>query len=169
MNHDITKQVETLYRQVNEISSIYHSAVSRTGISDNEFWVWYSLIAVEGERTQQSICVAWSLSKQTVNTIVRHMTEQGYAVLEPIPGTRNRKAIRLTEAGEAYGRSIIDPVRRVEKSAFERMDAGDLDACITAQERFIRVMKEELEKAQLGAGRCVKRTPQLCARQDTLS
>lgn len=56
---------------------------------------------MEGEHSQQDICSMWSLPKQTVNTIITHMVQKGFASLEVVPGTRNRKTIHLTEAGKS--------------------------------------------------------------------
>lgn len=51
----------------------------------------------ESEPSQQSICEMWSLSKQTVNSIIYSMKRKGLVYLERIPHTRNKKIIRLTQ------------------------------------------------------------------------
>lgn len=146
MERTVKGQLERLICQMNELAGIYRTAVGRSGISENEFWLWYILLLTEGDHSQQDICSTWSFSKQTVNTIVRRMVEKGYATLEVVPGTRNRKNIRLTEPGRRYGESIIRPVADAEQRALDRVDPADLAACTAALGNYIRLLREETEK-----------------------
>lgn len=143
-HHNTKEQLEVINQQIKEIAGVYRGIVSRSGISENEFWIWYTLIIMGGEYSQQDICSSWSLSKQTVNTIVTHMVQKGLALLEVVPGTRNRKIIRLTEAGKNYGESIVRPVSEAENRAFERLPVADRIACTVAFGRYIDILKEEI-------------------------
>ncbi|MCM1181695.1 MAG: MarR family transcriptional regulator [Clostridium sp.] len=144
MDNNAKEQLEVINQQIKELVGIYRSIVSRSGISENEFWIWYTLIIMDGEYSQQDICSSWSLSKQTVNTIITHMVQKGLAFLEVVPGTRNRKIIHLTEEGEKYGKSIVRPVSEVESRAFDRFPEEDRLACITAFGKYINILKEEI-------------------------
>ena len=42
-------------RKIKELYGIYYDAVKRLYVSDSEFWIWYTLVAMEGEYTQQDI------------------------------------------------------------------------------------------------------------------
>lgn len=148
MENKAREHLEIINQQIKELVGVYRSIVSRSGISENEFWIWYTLIVMEGEYSQQDICSTWSLSKQTVNTIITHMVQKEYAVLEVIPGTRNKKNIRLTVTGKKYGESIVKPVWEAENRAFERFPAEDMIACSTALERYINILKEEIYGAE---------------------
>ncbi len=138
------EQLEVINRQIKELVGIYRGIVSRSGISENEFWIWYTLIIMNGEYSQQDICCCWSLSKQTVNTIVMHMVKKGLASLEVVPGTRNRKIIRLTDAGKAYGEEIVKPVSDAEDRALGRLPETDLIACAAIFGKYINILKEEI-------------------------
>lgn len=144
MKDHYKEYLELLNQQVKELVGIYRGAVSRSGISENEFWVWYSLLAVDGEYSQQDICSTWSLSKQTVNTIVVNMARKGFVILEAIPGTRNRKNIRLTEAGREYGERIVAPISQAEQKAFEKLPLEHWDACTRMFSQYIDALKEEI-------------------------
>ena len=52
--------------------------------------------------TQQEICNAFFLPKQTVNTAIAGLAQKGLVELELIPGTRNKKRILLTYAGRNW-------------------------------------------------------------------
>lgn len=140
--------LQVVNRQMNELTGIYRAAVGQSGISGNEFWVWYILLLTPGDHSQQDICSTWFFSKQTVNTIVRHMVAAGYATLEAVPGTRNRKNIRLTEVGRRYGEGIVMPVADAERRALARMDRAELAACAAAMGKYIRMVKEEIDQGR---------------------
>ena len=148
MDYTVKGQLEMVMQQMNELTSIYRTAVGQSGISENEFWVWYILILTDGEHSQQDICNTWSFSKQTINTIIRHMVEKGYVTLEVVPGPRNRKNILLTEAGRQYGESIVMPIADAEQRTLDRMDYAEFAACIAALGKYIKTLKEELENGK---------------------
>lgn len=144
MDNNAREQLEVINQQIKEIIGIYRGIVSHSGISENEFWIWYALIIMDGEYSQQDICSSWSLSKQTVNTIVNHMVQKEQAFLEVVPGTRNRKIIRLTEEGKKYGESIVKPISEAENRAFDRLPNEDRIACTVAFGKYINILKEEI-------------------------
>ncbi len=144
MEFNEKEQLEIINQKLKELAGIYRDAVSASGISENEYWIWYALVAMEGEYSQQDICNVWSLSKQTVNTIIKNMEQKGYAVLEVVPGTRNRKIIRLTERGRCYGETIILPVADAERRAIDRIPLEEQLACARTLGKFITFLKEEV-------------------------
>jgi len=144
MNYTTKEQLEMINQQIKELTGIYRGAVSNIGISENEFWIWYALINMDGEFSQQDICGMWSFSKQTVNTIISHMVKNNYATLEVVPGTRNRKNIHLTEDGRKYGESIINPISDAEQRALERIPMKERIACATVLAKYINLLKEEI-------------------------
>ncbi len=144
MSYEAKEQLEAVNQQIKELVGIYRDAVGALGISENEFWIWYTLIIMDGEHSQQDICGMWSLSKQTVNTIISNMVKKNYVILEVVPGTRNRKRIQLTEEGRAYGESVILPISEAEQRAFERISSKDREVCMSVLKNYNRVLKEEI-------------------------
>lgn len=144
MDQGPKKQCEVITRQIKELVGIYQETVIQLGISENEFWIWYTLINMEGDYSQQDICRIWSLSKQTVNTIISHMAQRGHVRLEAVPGTRNRKSILLTEIGQKYGERIVQPITEAEQRAIKKLPAEDQIACSTALNKYIKFLREEI-------------------------
>jgi len=144
----VREQLEQLNQQIKEIAGLYREAIGRAAISENEFWIWYSLVVLGGECTQQDICSAWSISKQTVNTIVGRMVRRGYVYLEAVPGTRNCKHICLTEAGRQYGETICHPVSEAEERAFQRLSAEERSAFASGLGKYIVGLQEELSRLE---------------------
>lgn len=146
MDNMANKQLESLNQQFNEFFEIYRQAINRCGVLENEFWIWYSLIMFEGEQSQKEICKVWSLSKQTVNTLVAQMVRKGYAFLEVVPGTRNRKNIHLTATGQAYGKSIVLPMTEAEQRAFQQIPPDDRLTFLRILRQYITFLKDEFRE-----------------------
>lgn len=144
MNQHIKEQIEKMNQQVKELAYLYHNAASKSGISDNEFWVWYALLVLEGEYSQQDICDIWSLPKQTINSIVANLSKKGFLVLENVPGTRNRKIIRLTEDGKKYGNDVVMQVYQAEQRSLERMTEEERQIYISLMDKYITILKDEI-------------------------
>ena len=148
MNRSVREQLELLNQQIKELVGVYRGAMGSTNISENEFWIWYSLIMTDGAYSQQDICSMWSLPKQTVNTIIVHMAKRELITLEVVPGTRNRKIIRLTPSGKAYGESIVMPIANAEQRAFAKLSGEDRTAFTQALGNYIALLKEEIHEIQ---------------------
>lgn len=143
MDVNIKQQLEILNRQVKELTGLYHQAAVKSGISDSEFWVWYTLFAMDEEHSQQDICDMWSLPKQTVNSVVANLVKKKFVLLEMVPGTHNRKIIRMTEAGKQYGEAVIQHILELEHRTIEKMSAQERQSCISLLGKYIRLLREE--------------------------
>lgn len=150
MDRNCKAYIEQINKQIKELVGVYRDAVKYLEISESEFWVWYTLVAMEGDFTQQDICALWSLPKQTVNTIIAHMRLRRLATLEAIPRTRNRKIIRLTAEGRKYGEKLVEPVSRAEERAFSRVQPEELKLVTDAFGKYISMIREEMDARKEG-------------------
>ena len=148
MRQTAQDELKLVIQQFNELTNLYHSAVSRYRISDNEFWIWYILILTDEEISQQAICTDWFFAKQTINTIVGNMVKQGYAIQKAVPGSLNRKSIHLTEMGRQYGEQIVLPIAHAEQRAVGRIQTSELTACSGTLKKIIINLKEEISRAE---------------------
>ena len=121
MEQDIGKTFEVLNQQVKELAAIYHQAVSRYVISDNEFWVWYALLLVDADLSQQNICEMWSLPKQTVNSVISGMVKKGYVELEAIPGTKNKKIMMILKEYKIFHPGLFCQIRPELRDKLQRV------------------------------------------------
>ena len=106
------------------------------------------MIIMDDEYTQQDLCNEWSLSKQTVNSVILNMVKKGYVTLEVVPGTRNRKIIRLTPAGKTYGEQVIMPVFEAEQRALDRIPEEEKAYCMEILKKYVQYLKEELQNEE---------------------
>lgn len=146
MNKVFKEQLEIMNQQAKELASLYHDAAGKSGVSENEFWIWYALLILGGEYSQQDICDLWSLPKQTVNTIISNLTKKGFVSLETVPDTRNKKMVHLTDAGRSYGESIVMPVYQSEVHAIEQLPEQEVQTYISLLGEYITLLKNELCK-----------------------
>ena len=89
-------------------SSLYRGVSTSCGLSDCQFWALYYLISTEDPITQQDLVNLMLFPKQTINSAVAGLVQNGYVILEMIPGTRNRKKLILTHKGrELAGKTVF--------------------------------------------------------------
>lgn len=82
---------------------------------------WSALLCSEEEYSQQDLSELLYLPKQTVNSIISNLVKKGFVFLEHVPGTKNRKVVRLTKEGKDYGKQKVMWIFQAEEKALERM------------------------------------------------
>lgn len=143
---DIGKILDQVEQQRKEQDAIYHSAAVRHGVSDTALWVLYILNTAEGDCTQQDLIRQCFFSKQTVNTAVTKLANQGYLTLEMIPGTRNLKRLLLTESGRTLAAQTARPLREAELRAYGSLTEEELQQYLRLTEKLTASLRTEIDK-----------------------
>lgn len=147
MEMNTNERIELVNKAIREFMLIYRAAIKRSGIAENEFRIWYTLIVIGGDCSQQDICDMWSMPKQTANSIISRMVQMNYAELECVG--KNRKVIRLTEAGKKYGELVALPISNAEQRAFMNLHTEDQKLFIGSLSRYVAVMRRRIyERAE---------------------
>lgn len=147
MEHNKKKCVELVNKAIREFMLIYRAAIKRSGIAENEFRIWYTLIVMGEDFSQQDICNMWSMPKKTVNSIISRMVQMNYVDLEC--AGKNRKVIRLTQSGKKYGESVALPISDAEQRAFVTLPIKDQEFFIGSLSKYVAVMRREIyERAE---------------------
>lgn len=136
-------------QQFKELSYLYKSTIYKFGISDNEFWILYTLITTDEDVTQRDICDLWSIPKQTVNTIIGNLAKKDLLYLTDISGTKKNKSIVLNNEGKKYAKRIVDPIRCVESKVLDSIDKTEIVKCLALFSKIIENLKKEMEKIEL--------------------
>lgn len=139
-------QIDTINQRIKELNSIYHVAAGKSGISDGEVCIWSALLCSEEEYSQQDLSDLLYLPKQTVNSIISNLVKKGFVFLEHVPGSKNRKVIRLTKEGKDYGKQKVMWIFQAEEKALEQTDSEQVQACIDMIEKYISNLKKEIDK-----------------------
>lgn len=147
MNPEYKDRGNLINQKIKVLFGIYRDAIKHLAISESEFWIWYTLVTTDEAYTQQDICSIWSLPKQTVNTVITHMRIKKLAYLEAIPGTRNRKLIRLTEEGRRHGEAIVLPVTQSEEKALAKISPKELAAVTEIFDKYVNIIRTEFNES----------------------
>lgn len=143
MDEQTKRQIDVINQHIKELNSLYHIAAVKSGVSDGEICVWSMLLTTDKEYSQQDLCELLFLPKQTINSIISGMKKKGYISLEHVPGTKNRKVIRLSDNGRNYGRKNIMWIFEAEQHAMEDTDPHEISTLASMLEKYIHNLKKE--------------------------
>ena len=71
-----------------ENDSLYRRLARHFGLSESAFWILYTLEEFQQPVTQAQLCEYLSLSKQTINSGLKQLEQEGYIHLSSGPGRR---------------------------------------------------------------------------------
>ena len=140
---DSLEEFNQLYKKMKEI---YHLYAKSLGISDMAFWLLYSLHKGSGFHTQKDICTTWHYPPQTVNSAIKNLERQGLITLEYAEGSQKNKRIVLTKEGRAYMKKAISPLVAAERSVFQGLEKGELEALLGLTQKYIDLLDKEIAK-----------------------
>lgn len=143
---NVTDFIRRIEQQQKEQDFIYHSVAVRYGLSDTGMWVLYNVYAAADTVTQQELCRQCFFPKQTVNTAITRLIENGYMTLEVIPGTRNQKKILLTAKSAELAERTVGQLIEAEKRAYATLTPEELQAYLAMTTRLTAALREETEK-----------------------
>lgn len=141
-----TEFIRRIEQQQKEQDHIYHNTAVRYGLSDTDMWILYSVYTAPGAITQQELCRQCFFPKQTVNTAIARLCQNGYASLEAIPGTRNQKKILLTARGTELAGNTVGRLIEAEERAYAALTPEELQAYLDMTARLTAALREETEK-----------------------
>ena len=81
-----------------ENTAIYRDLSIRLGLNESTFWILYTLRIEEPPVTQSDMCAILGYPKQTVNSALKKLEQEGLLTLSGGRG-RGGRPIRLTETG----------------------------------------------------------------------
>ena len=145
MDKNTRDQIDLINQKTKELNALYRLAAYKSNISDGEVNIWSVLLNCDEEYSQQDLAELLSLPKQTVNSLITRMIQKEFVVLEHDPGTRNRKVIRLTEAGRHFGEQHVKWIFDAEQRAMEDTDPEEVMAYISMLEKYISRFRKEID------------------------
>lgn len=117
-------------RIYNENTLLYHRLARACGLPDCAFWLLYTLRSEEAPLTQTQLSEQLSLPKQTVNSALKKLVEEG----SPPLGGGGRQSEKQAGLSDRGGRGIPPPhcgprVRRRERRGRPPDRGGAVGAC----------------------------------------
>lgn len=126
-------------------NALYTTWAAERSINPYQLFVLYAIDGHDGI-TQKNIAAFTGLSKQTVNTVIRTLKEEGYLELLAGSGDRREKIVRLTPVGQAYSSEILAPLYELEADVIEMIGADRIHEMMNAIKLFTTVFGKEMEK-----------------------
>ena len=96
--------------------------------------------------TQKKICICTGLTKQTVNSVIRTLKEDGYIELASGCEDRREKQIILTEKGIAYSGELIASLREMEHRVLQIMGNDRAQQMLDDIALYNTLLEKEMEK-----------------------
>lgn len=139
MNND--EYLMLLNHRLKENDDWYQQTAKQLGLPDSAFWILYMLYDYRDGVTQSEICSLSCFPKQTINSSLKKLENDG--IIKLVQGADGRsKKIILTAAGHELMKKTIIKVRRTEHEALNRMTDDEKDILISALDKFTRLLNE---------------------------
>lgn len=129
-----------------ELDDIYHDYALRHGLSDAALWILYVIHDSETCVTQADICNGWFFSRQTINTALKGLVQQGILKLDAVPGNRKSKHVTLTSQGQAAAQRIVAPLKQAENQVFASFSDAENQLFVEMAGKRCSLLREFLER-----------------------
>lgn len=144
MKKIISPELEEFNRIYKEFDNIYHDIALHLDLSDSAFTILYNIFCLGDGCLQRDICNTSYISKQTVNSSIRKLEQEGYLYLKS--GKGRDMHIHLTPSGQNLLEEKILPVVTMENQAFARMSARESSRLLQLSQKYITIFREEVQK-----------------------
>ena len=135
---------EEACRMHKEEDGLYRRLARQFGLPDSAFWVLYALEASGKPVTQAEVCNYLSLSKQTVNSGLKQLEQEGYIQLTNGPG--RRKYLGLTDQGKQLTTRTVRPVLAVEERAFLGLAEEERASLLALERKYLSLLLRASEQ-----------------------
>lgn len=144
MGNHINPEMKRINYLSNEIDAAYHEAALKLGLSDSGMLILYT-ICNNGDRCLLSDIIRMSgVSKQTVNSSLRKLENEGIIYLENFKG--RKKSVCLSEKGKAFVKNTVFHVIEIENEIFSSWTEEELGVYIELTEKYLRSFKEKIKE-----------------------
>ncbi len=137
---------------IKENDELYRGLARTMGLPDGAFWILYTLRERDEAVTQREICDAIYLSKQTVNSALKKLEQEGYLVLNGQKDRRS-KQIRLTEKGVTLAANTVDRVFAFENRTWAGLTEEEQEIFLRLFHKYTALLKKNMREA-IGESQC---------------
>ena len=146
MTENIFRQIHALNYLTSELDGLYHQASQRIGLSDSAMRILYAIYDNGDGCLLHRICRQSGISKQTVNSAMRKLEEEG--ILYLIQGKGRNKKVMLTEKGKAYLEQTAAKIYAAESRAFSGWTEAEVEEYLRLTEKFAESFREQVQAMQ---------------------
>lgn len=99
-NHRLLQSLIRYNRTFKDTDKIYHNFAKNYGLSYCAFWILYLMRETDIQYTQTELCSMLCMPKQTVNSAIKNLTQNGYINFASTENNKKNKIMLLTENGK---------------------------------------------------------------------
>ena len=140
----ISKEMKRYNHLCGEIEAVYHKMSLKMGLSDSAMRILYTICNIGDSCLLQEICSLSGVSKQTVNSAIRKLEQEGMVYLESA-GAKNKK-VCLTEEGKSLAEHTALRIIKAENSIFDSWQKEEVEMYLNLTERFLQAIREKAKR-----------------------
>ena len=138
MNQDpMIRELNQIYK---EMDDFYHHYANEIGLSYSAFLIYYGICLLGEGCLQKDICELAFISKQTINSSIRNLEEEGFITL--VPGHGRELHITLTEKGRGIASQKVEPMVALEQEAMMKMTMTQREQLVSLTRIYLDNLKE---------------------------
>lgn len=134
-------QVNQTYKEEDDL---YRRLARHSGLSEAAFWILYTVELASGPVTQAEVCGYLSLSKQTINSALKQLEQEGYIRLTGGPG--RKKYLQITGRGERLADHTVRLVLEAEERAFLGLAEEERASLLALERKYLSLLLRESEQ-----------------------
>ncbi|MGN0394523.1 MAG: MarR family winged helix-turn-helix transcriptional regulator [Coprococcus sp.] len=139
---NINREMNSVWMKEN---ALYTKAASKLGVGRPEMMVLYALVTM-GDQTQKQIAEQFGMQKQTVNTVVRRLKQDGYLMLSSENKDKREKIVALTAEGKIYAQNIVEPLLNAENTVYQKIGEERIRKMQETLDMFNVLFEKEIER-----------------------
>lgn len=139
--HPVLQEFDRLNNSINEL---YHEIATKQGLSDSAYAILQAVLVLGNGCTQTEIYKYTLLNKQTVNSSVKKLSQDG--LIEFQQGNRREQKIYLTTTGEKFVNEKILPIEQAENEVFEEMSAEEHQEILRLTGKYLSSFRSKIER-----------------------
>lgn len=144
MSMHVASELKRFNYLLGELQAAYHDASVKLGISDSVSNILYAICDAGGKCPIHAICGQTGLSKQTVNSALRKLENDGVVYLEA--ADKKTKNVCLTDAGKQFADRTAMRIIEMENEILQSWDRQDVKNYLSLTEKFLLDLQEKVEQ-----------------------
>ena len=133
-----------LIRELNhtykEMDDFYHQYANDIGLSFSAFLIYYGISLLGEGCLQKDICELVFISKQTINSSIRNLEQEG--CLSLVHGHGRELHIHLTEKGKQISDTKVLPIVQWEQEALMKMTPEERRLLVSLTRTYLDHLKQ---------------------------
>ena len=128
---------------IHEWDAVYEEYAKSVGLSYTGLIVLYEIYEIEN-CTQKKLGEYCFIPKQTVNSAIRKLEQEGYLTLSN--GKGHSKHIHLTESGHILLKETIFPIVEAENEAFLELSQEECELLLKLHGKYVTALRNKFSK-----------------------